>query len=246
MTSETLLEVSDLIRFFGDVRGVDGVSLTVRRGECVGLLGPNGAGKTTTVRVLVGDLAADSGTARAFGLDCAKSRVAIMRKLGFVPDSTRWPRGSTARQVLAFAAWAHGIPRGQVASRVDALLADAGLSQDGDRPGTDYSTGMSKRLAMAMASVAEPDLYILDEPTAGLDPGAQDELEARLHRWRDTGRGILLCTHDLDRAERVCDRVVLVAAGRSLASGTPAELRHRADRPSLREAFLALTGGTAP
>ncbi len=239
-SSEVLVQVAGLSRRFGSVVAVDDLSFEVRGGECLGLLGPNGAGKSTTLAMLVGQLAPDRGTVTVLGLDCTTQRADVMRFLGYVPDSPQWQDGLTARQLLRFVGWSHGSRGTALREMVEVALAEQGLAGVGDRSASAFSLGMAKRLALAAASLHAPRVLVLDEPGSALDPPGQADLDERIRGWVRGGAGVLLCTHQVEQAERVCDRILLLARGRLVADGTASELCARAGTRTLREAFHAL------
>ncbi len=243
-SEEVLVRADSLGRRFGAVVAVADLSFEVRAGECLGLLGPNGAGKSTTLAMLVGQLAPQRGRASILGLDCTERRADIMRFLGYVPDAPEWPPGLSARQILSFVGRAHGVRGVDLRRRVDAALAEHGLAAAADRAAVAYSLGMAKRLALATASLHAPRVLVLDEPGSALDPAGQAELDARVRAWVAGGAGVLLCTHQVEQAERVCDRILLLRAGRAVALGTSAELCERAGTSTLREAFHAIQEGS--
>jgi ABC-2 type transport system ATP-binding protein len=220
---------------FGDVVAVDGLSVEVHRGEVFGVLGHNGAGKTTTVRLLNGILAPTAGQAEVLGLDPVRDGPALRGRTGVLTEVPSVDDRLTAAENLAFHGHLHAIPSLELTRRVSALLEEFGLAERAkDRVGT-YSKGMRQRLALARALLHDPELLFLDEPTAGLDPVAARHVHELIGQLRRRERAIFLCTHNLVEAERLCDRVAVMRAGRILALGTPAELgqRHGAVRVEL-------------
>lgn len=219
------LELSAVTRRFGEVVALDGLDLVVETGEVVALLGHNGAGKTTTVRLLAGLLAPDAGTVRVGGLDPVADGGLVRQRLGVLPARPVVDDRLTGRQNLGFVAAVFGLDADAAAGRADELLARFGLHDRAEERVGTYSTGMRQRLSLARVLLTDPQVLLLDEPTAALDPVA-----ARLVR-RTLGelaaaqdRTVVLCTHDLAEAESLCDRVVVLARGAPIAEGTPAEL----------------------
>lgn len=198
------------------------------RGEIVALLGHNGAGKTTAARLLTGVLRADRGELRVLGMDPATDGDEVRRRTGVATERPSLDPRLSARAALRLFAGLYGLPRADEDRRIDAVLDRFGLlDRAGDRVG-DYSKGMRQRLALARCTLHEPDLYVLDEPSAGLDPLAARELR----RWiaelsAEEARSVLLCTHDLAEAQRLADHVVVLREGRVAAAGTPGELAER-------------------
>jgi ABC-2 type transport system ATP-binding protein len=221
-----VIEVEELTRRFGDVTAVDGLSLTVAEGEVFGLLGPNGAGKTTTVRMVACLISATSGQARIAGRSISDPAAAtqIRGLVGLMPEEAGLYGDLTARQNLDFFGRLYRIPKPLRAERSQALLAQLGLWDRRDTPVRAYSKGMRQRLAIARALIHDPPLLLLDEPTANLDPeGARTVREFLLH-LRGQGRTIVINTHHLEEADRICDRVGILNT-RLVAVGTPDELR---------------------
>jgi ABC-2 type transport system ATP-binding protein len=242
---ETLLDVRDLQFSYGDRLAVTGVSFTVARGEIFGLLGPNGAGKTTTIAMLVGLLAPQAGEMRFAGGPFRPARRAPDRaRIGFVPQELALYDELTAAENLAFFAGILGIARGLVDAEVSRALSLAGLDdRGGDAVGT-FSGGMKRRLNLAIGTLGDPDLVVLDEPTVGVDPQSRSHVFDALERLRDDGRALLYTTHYMEEAERLCSRVAILDRGRMLDCGTPVELADRAGAAgaSLEAVFLRHTG----
>jgi ABC-2 type transport system ATP-binding protein len=220
------VEVSGLVHRFGDAAAVDGLDLTVPAGEVFGLLGPNGAGKTTTLRVITTLLPVQEGRVAVLGLDVARSATRIRRRLGYVPQQLSVEGALTGRQNVTWFARLYDVPRRERDARVDELLAAMDLSDAADRLASGYSGGMIRRLELAQALVARPDLLILDEPTVGLDPIARDGVWDRVRRMQqEHGMTVLLTTHYMEEADELCDTVALMHRGRLAAVGSPARLK---------------------
>jgi len=239
------LVVESLTRRFGRVVAVAGVSLEVRAGEIVGFLGANGAGKTTTLRCASGLLSPDAGRIEVAGADLAREPHVAKARLGLVPDRPFLYDRLSAREFLAFVAALYDLPADASERRAEELLARLGLADHADRTVEGYSLGMRQKLAIAAAMLHSPPLLLLDEPLGGLDPVSARALKDLLREHARAGGGVLVSTHLLDVAERLCDRVVILRAGSVVAEGTLEVLRGgRADR-SLEDVFLEL-GATGP
>ena len=209
---------------FGDVQAVAGLDLTVPSGICLGLLGPNGAGKTTTMRMIMGLTVPSGGTLEVLGRPPAALSRAERRRIGLVPqDNNLDPDLSVVQNLLVYGGY-FGLPATAVRRRVPELLAFMQLTEKAAARVSQLSGGMKRRLVIARALVAEPELVILDEPTTGLDPQARLLIWRQLLQLRAQGRTLLLTTHYMDEAQRLCDRIVLIDGGRILAEGSPAEL----------------------
>ena len=221
---EPLLRISHLTKKFGDATVVDDLSLEIMPGECLGVIGPNGAGKTTTIRVCLGLTGADAGTVEAFGLPLpaevrkAKERIGVVTQFDSLdPDFT------CAENLRVYGAY-FGLARATIDERVPKLLDFAALqSKAGAKPG-ELSGGMKRRLSLGRALINDPDLLLLDEPTTGLDPQARHLMWERLQNLLQQGKAILLTTHFMDEAERLCDRLIVLDHGKKIAEGTPRKL----------------------
>jgi ABC-2 type transport system ATP-binding protein len=225
---------------------VEGLDLEIARGELFALLGPNGAGKTTTLRLLMGILRADSGTARIAGLDCFEDRVELKRQVGFLPDEPVFYDYLRGRELLHFVADLHGLSSAEGQARSMPLIEQLGLKNDLEEYAVNYSRGMKKKLALVCALLHDPSLLILDEPTSGLDPLASRRLNELLVDWTRSGKTVLLSSHLLDQVQRTCNRMAIVNRGQVAAVGTLAELRSRAsEESSLEEVFFAVTEDAA-
>ena len=227
-TSEPAIEAVGLTRRFGAVTAVEAVSLTVPRGTVFGFLGPNGAGKTTTIRLLLGLIPPSSGTLTVLGEPLPEGGLAVRRRTGVVLEQHGLYDGLSVRGSLEFAAQSYGLTRAAATARVAELAERFGLAERlGDRPET-LSRGMRQRMSIARALVVRPELLVLDEPTNGLDAQAAADLRALLEELVQGGTTVFLTTHLLAEAERLCDQVAVIKAGRVVATGTPADLRREA------------------
>jgi ABC-2 type transport system ATP-binding protein len=235
-----VITVEGLERRFGIVTALRDVSFTVRPGQIYGLLGPNGAGKTTTVRILAGLIAPSAGRVRVVDLELGRDNRQIRSLTGILTESPGLHDRLTARQNLTYYARLYGLTDAALRAAVDRYLAVVGLTDAADRRVGGYSKGMRQRVAIARALLHEPRVIYLDEPTSALDPEAAKSIRELVVTLRDEGRSIVLCTHNLDEAERVCDRIGILN-GRLLAEGTPAELRRRGRAAATR---VALDGGS--
>jgi ABC-2 type transport system ATP-binding protein len=241
-----LVQAVSLTRRFGDFTAVDGIDFEVGAGELFGFLGPNGAGKTTTIRLLTGLLLPTAGEAFVAGHSLTREPQKARAALGFVPDTPFLYDRLTAREFLAFSAALHGVPRDRAERRSRALLRLLELEAAADGLIEGYSHGMRQKTALAGALVHDPQVLFLDEPTIGLDPRSARTIKDLLRGLCDRGKAVFLSTHVLEIAERLCDRVGILARGRLAVLGTVAELKEQArTQDSLEEIFLGLTGGAA-
>lgn len=224
-TDVPAVQVTDLVKTYGQTRALDGLDLTVPQGSVFGFLGPNGSGKTTTIRILLGLARATSGTALVLGEDLSHAPTMARKRVGFVPDVPTAYGWMTAPEFLQLVGELHQVPADVLDTRIPELLRLAGLDGVRTRIGG-YSRGMAQRLGIAQALVNAPDVLILDEPTSALDPlGRRDVLDliARL-RGRTT---VLFSTHILNDVERVCDQVAIINSGRVVVTGAVDEVKSR-------------------
>jgi ABC-2 type transport system ATP-binding protein len=218
---ETVIEIRDLVKTFGPTRALDGLDLAVADGEVHGFLGPNGAGKSTTIRVLLGLLRADSGTARLLGGDPWRDAVRLHRDLAYVPgDVTLWP-GITGGEVIDLM----GRLRGGLDERRRADLLER-FDLDPRKKARTYSKGNRQKVGLIAALASDAKLLILDEPTSGLDPLMEAVFQDCIREIRAEGRTVLLSSHILAEVEALCDQVTIIRLGRTVESGTLTELRH--------------------
>jgi ABC-2 type transport system ATP-binding protein len=228
---------------YGDFEAVADLNLQVQAGEIFGLLGSNGAGKTTTIRMLMGILQPSAGSAHIDGLDCIGDRVAVKRRVGYVPDEPIFYDYLRGREIIDFVGTMHGLTTERIESQAGPLLERLQLAEAIEEFAVNYSRGMKKKLGLICALVHDPALLILDEPTNGLDPSGIRTLHALLRELSGAGKTIFYSTHLLDHAERLCHRVGILAGGRLALSGTLDELRARVPQHhSLEDIFFQVTG----
>jgi len=239
----TVIEVHEIVRDFGAVRAVDGVSFEVAAGEVVGLLGPNGAGKTTTLRVLAGLLTPTKGRAALAGIDVHQRPLEARRHLGFLTASTGLYERLTGREVLTTFGRLQGLDDATLARRVDEVTRELELGPFLDRRCGQLSSGQKQRISIGRAVVHDPPAYVLDEPTATLDPLASRDILDLVQRAKARGKAVLFSTHRMEEAEHLCTRLLFVREGRIVARGTAEALRAESGQPTLTGAFLHLAGG---
>jgi lipooligosaccharide transport system ATP-binding protein len=221
------IDVRGLVKSFGAIRAVDGISFAVEGGETFGLLGPNGAGKTSTMRILSGLSPIDGGSVRVAGLDAVREGREVRRLLGVVTQQDGLDSDVSTRQNLELFGFLAGLSRRRARERTGAVLRFFGLSDRADDDVGELSGGMKRRLAIARAFVIEPQVVILDEPTTGLDPHSRNRVWEELAQLKSTGVTILMSTHYMDEAATLCDRVAIMDRGRILALASPPELIER-------------------
>jgi ABC-2 type transport system ATP-binding protein len=223
--SAPAIEVDHVVKRFGEVVAVDGVSLSVPPASILGLLGPNGAGKTTIVRMLTTILVPDGGTATVLGIDVAKDPNAVREVIGLAGQYAAVDENLTGRENLEMVGRLTHLPKPAISSRADALLEQFGLTRAADRTVKTYSGGMRRRLDLGAALVHEPPVLFLDEPTTGLDPQARNDLWEVIAELVQEGTTVLLTTQYLEEADRLADNIAVIDQGRVIAEGTAAQLK---------------------
>lgn len=248
--SRGVVRVEGLVKTFidegrGEVRAVDGIDFECRPGEIFGLLGANGAGKTTTLRVLSTILAPTAGRAVVDGHDVVRAPEAVRRSLGFHSASTALYPRLTARETLRFFAEVNGYPAHLLDARIDALMDRFGITTWADARVDHLSSGMKQKVSIARTVAHDPPVLIFDEPSIGLDVMSALELRGLIAELRDQGKTILLSTHIMPEAERLCDRIAILHQGRILGEGTLDALRGGTGLHYLEDIFVHLVRGSA-
>jgi lipooligosaccharide transport system ATP-binding protein len=224
MNDDIAIQATGLRKRYGQTLAVDGICFSVARGECFGFLGPNGAGKTTTMKMLYGACAVTEGRLQVLGRDVSTDSREIKRRLGVVPqDDNLDTEVSVLENLLVFARY-FSIPQKEARVRALELLEFFQLGEKRDQKVEALSGGMKRRLITARALIARPELIVLDEPTTGLDPAARHLLWEKLKQLQREGTTLVLTTHYMDEAERLCNRLVVIDGGRIIVEGTPAAL----------------------
>ncbi len=246
-----VVEVTALRRDFGSLAAVDGIDLTVQRGQFLGFLGPNGAGKSTTIKMLTGLLQPTSGSIRILGLDLATDPVEIKRRIGVVPEGLALFERLTGNQLLNFVGRMYGLDRDTAASRSAELLDFMDLGSAAETLVADYSHGMKKKIALSAAVIHRPEILFLDEPFEGVDAIAALTLKKMLQRFIEHGGTIFLTSHVLEVVERLCSHIAIIRSGKLVVQGSIAELRAGVSLPgednaaplTLERIFLRVVGG---
>jgi len=235
--SSPLFSVEHLSKRFGDNLVVDDLSFAIAPGECLGVIGPNGAGKTTTIRMCLGLAAPDGGSIHALGLQMPRDALAIKAQIGVVTQmDTLDPDFTCAENLLVYGRY-FGMKDAAIRARIPALLEFASLTAKADAKPGQLSGGMKRRLSLARALVNDPKLLLLDEPTTGLDPQARHLMWERLQLLLQQGKSILLTTHFMDEAERLCSRLLVLDHGKKIAEGKPRDLIAQFLEPDVVEVF---------
>jgi len=237
--SQSVILVDNLVKRYGKTTAVAGVSFAVERGVTTALLGGNGAGKTTTLSILLGVLLPTSGSVHVFGEDVLRHRYRVLPRMNFSSPYVDLPHRLTVKQNLSIYARLYGVPRSE--ERIGRLARDLQIEPMLDRPAGRLSGGQKTRVALAKALLNEPELLLLDEPTASLDPDTGDWVRTYLEAYRDrTGATILLASHNMAEVERLCPQVLMMKEGQIVDRGSPEELIDRYGRTNLEEVFLQI------
>ena len=234
-----MIEADGLTKFYGDFAACRDVTFTIRKGEVAAFLGPNGAGKSTTMKLLTGYRAPSSGTARIAGHNMASDRLAGAQRLGYLPENGPLYPDMTPRMLLRFFGQARGMGGSRLSQRMEEVIARCRLESVIGKPIGKLSKGYRQRVGMAQVLLHEPDVLILDEPTAGLDPNQIREVRKLIRELGQT-KTVLLSTHILQEVEAMCNRVVFINEGRVVFDGLPSDLG--SDPASLDHKFHELTG----
>ncbi len=242
-TPPVLVEAQDLQKRFRTFHAVKGVSFRCYAGEVFGLLGPNGAGKTTTIRMLTTILRPTSGTARIAGHDVIEDPEAVRRVIGVLPENTGIYGRLTAREVVRYAGRLYGVQPEVLEARMEAIFDGLELTPDIDRVTDTFSKGMKQKVNIARALVHDPPVVFLDEPTSGLDVISARSVRGFVQRFKRDGRCVIMSTHIMEEAERLCDRVAIIAGGKIQAEGRLDDLKARTGL-GLEETFVQLVEDT--
>jgi ABC-2 type transport system ATP-binding protein len=235
-----MIEVKALVKTFGNIRAVDGVTFSVKRGDILGFLGPNGAGKSTTMKMITGFLRPDSGTATVDGIDVTAEPVTVKRKLGYLAESAPAYPEMTVDEFLRFIADVRGFRNGSRDAPIERAITLTHLQPVRKQTIETLSKGFKQRVGFAQALLHDPPALVLDEPTDGLDPNQKNEVRT-LIRNMAAEKAVILSTHILEEVDAICTRVIIISRGRLVADETPAQLRARQPGARLDEIFRSLT-----
>ena len=239
MLSEPVMaiQVADLTKRFGQAVAVDGISFSIAHGSATALLGPNGAGKTTTLAMLLGLMTPSSGSIRVLGTDMLRHRYKVLGRMNYASPYIDLPQRLTVRENLNVYGRLYGVRN--LRTRIKTLTEELDLDRFMERAYREMSAGQRTRVALAKALLNEPEVLLLDEPTASLDPDTADRIRGLLEAYRGrTGATLLLASHNMPEVERLCDRVMMLRSGRIVDDGTPEGLASRYGRRNLEEVFL--------
>jgi ABC-2 type transport system ATP-binding protein len=239
---EPVVAVDQLVKVYKTTRAVDGISFALERGSTTALLGGNGAGKTTTLAMIMGLIMPTSGTVKVLGAEMPRQRYQVLHKMNFESPFVDMPHRLTVRQNLKVFGMLYAVE--DLSNRIAALARELDLSEFLDRPTGKLSAGQKTRVALAKALINSPQVLLLDEPTASLDPDTADWVRAHLERFREEhGTTVLLASHNMAEVERLCERVIIMKRGRIEDDDTPRRLLVRYGRRTLEEVFLDVARG---
>jgi ABC-2 type transport system ATP-binding protein len=245
MPSSPAIAVDRLVKVYKSVTAVDGISFALEPGSITGLLGGNGAGKTTTIATIMGLVIPTSGRVSVLGVDMAHHRHRVLHRMNFESPYVEMPKRLTIRQNLKVFGMLYGVE--DVPARIATLAAELELADLLDRPGGSLSAGQKTRAALAKSLINQPEILLLDEPTASLDPDTADWVRARLSRYcAERGATMLIASHNMTEVERLCERVIIMKGGRIEDDDTPMHLLARYGRATLEEVFLDVARGRSP
>jgi sodium transport system ATP-binding protein len=238
---ENILSVQGLVKEYGKGgRAVDGVSFTVAPGEIFGLLGPNGAGKTTVIRCISTILSYSAGSIEVMGMDNRKQAEEVRRNIGILTTDIGAYERFSGRENLEYFGQLYGLEKDAIKKRIEELSALLDMNDFIDKRAGKYSTGMKQKLAIARSVIHDPKVIIFDEPTSGLDVLASQTVRDFMKRARESGKSVIFSTHQMYDAEKLCDRVIIIHRGKTIAYGSVAELRASTGTADLEDAFLKL------
>ena len=237
-----MIVVNELSKSFGKVKAVQNVTFSAADGQITGLLGPNGAGKSTTLRMLYTLLKPDHGTARVDGLDIAASPLEVQSRIGVLSDAQGLYLRLTARENIRYFGRLHGLGGEKLESQIEQLLLLLDMQSIADRRTEGFSTGERLKVAIARALVHDPGNVLLDEPTNGLDVKSTRAMRRFILRLKEAGKCVLLTSHIMQEVAALCDRIVIIANGTSVAQGTPDDMLRQTGQANLEDAFIAAIG----
>jgi ABC-2 type transport system ATP-binding protein len=242
MNQRNAIQIDGLVKRFGDITAVDGLSLEIREGEIFGLLGPNGAGKSTTINVLSGLIEPTSGSATVGGYDITKEPGKVREIIGVCPQHSAYYKYLTGRENIKLFGDLHGMPTTLIEERSAYLIEKIGLEESADRKTDGYSGGMVRRINLAMALINDPEIAFLDEPTVAMDPQSRRATWDFINEFRQNGKTVILTTHYIEEAEELADRVGIIDHGKLIALDTPRALMDVNGGENLEDVFIGLTG----
>lgn len=226
MGNDHMIKIESLNKSFGKIKALDNLNLDIKRGELLGIIGPNGAGKTTAIRITCCILKPDSGDVLVDGMSIHQEQIKIKSMLGYLPEEPNLYERFKARDLLQYFAELYGVPRGEINGRIEEMLELVGMSHRADDRINTFSKGLRQRIGIARAMIHDPQILIFDEPTMGLDPETSNNIREFIRKLKGD-KTIILCTHYMDEADSLCDRVAILNQGKIMDMGTPQELKSK-------------------
>lgn len=223
---DLMIEIESLSKSFGKIKALDNLNLDIKRGELLGIIGPNGAGKTTAIRITCCILKPDSGDVLVDGMSIHQEQIKIKSMIGYLPEEPNLYERFKARDLLSYFAELYGVPKGEIDSRIEELLELVNMSHRAEDRINTFSKGLRQRVGIARALVHDPQILIFDEPTMGLDPATAHNIREFIRELKGD-KTIILCTHYMDEADSLCDRVAILNQGRIMDMGTPQDLKSK-------------------
>ena len=239
---KNLIVIDDLVKRFDEITALNGLNLEIRKGEMFGFLGPNGAGKTTTIRILCGLLKPTAGSARIAGFDIGKDPLKVKELIGVCPQDVAVYKFLTGMENLELFGNLHGMDRQELKERASDLVDQAGFSKAAKRKTKGYSGGMLQQLNLMIATINDPQILFLDEPTVGMDARVRRKTWENIASLKEQNKTVILTTHYIEEAQVLCDRVGIIDYGELITLGTPQELMAEHESKDLEEVFLKITG----
>lgn len=221
-----MIKIESLSKSFGKIKALDNLNLNIKKGELLGIIGPNGAGKTTAIRITCCILKPDSGDVLVNGMSIHQEPIQIKSMIGYLPEEPNLYERFKAKDLLRYFAELYGVPKDRITGRIDEMLELVGMSHRADDRINTFSKGLRQRIGIARALVHDPEILIFDEPTMGLDPATSNNIREFIRDLKGD-KTIILCTHYMDEADSLCDRVVILDQGKILDMGTPHDLKSK-------------------
>lgn len=236
-----MIRVENIVKQFGEVAAVDGISFNAKNGQVTGLLGPNGAGKSTTLRILYGLVEPDAGVATVDGVDISNDPIAVQRRIGVLPDTHGLYTRLTAREHIHYFGRLHGLDRKTLIETTNHLIELLDMDSIAERRAEGFSQGERMKVCLARALVHQPANVLLDEPTSGLDVMSSRTVRQLIDKLRQENKAVLFSSHLMHEVSSLCDQIVILSSGKVVAKGTPDQIREISGQQDLEEAFVTLT-----
>ena len=236
------IEINGLVKDYGDVQALNGLSMKVEKGNVYGFCGPNGAGKTTTLKILIGLVYPTSGSAQVMGLDVIDKGVEVRKQIGYLPEAYGLPRWDTPRKFLTYMGVLNGMIKNKLNPIIEKKAEEIGFTEYLDRKIRGLSKGTKQKIGIAQALIHDPEIMLLDEPTTGLDPIGRNEVLNSMKAFSQEGKTVLFSTHILSDVEKICDNIGIIHNGALILEGEPDILKQKHGTKDMDELFLKVAG----